>query len=128
MEFLVAAATNDNVSFISDHFGDAKQYHIYKISKQTIELLETLENNTPDENRHADPEKAKGIMKLLKEKKVQVVVSKQFGANIKRIKAAFVCAIVKGDDLKDGLQIVQNHLDTIYHEWLLGEERNILRL
>jgi len=128
MEFLVAFATDNGTSFMSRHFGDAKFYDIYKISKTDTEFLERVENTTEEEKQHADPEKAKGIVSLLKKKGVQVAVSKNFGPNIQRIKTVFVCIRIKEDLIENGTKIIQNHLQPIYYEWLLNEKRDFLKL
>ncbi|MCD6366860.1 MAG: hypothetical protein J7L46_04895 [Bacteroidales bacterium] len=128
MEFLVAFATDNGKSFMSRHFGDAEFYDIYKISKIDTEFLERIENITEEEKQHADPEKAKGIVSLLKKKGVQVAVSKNFGPNIQRIKSVFVCIRIKEDLIEDGTKIIQKHLQPIYYEWLLDEKRDFLKL
>ena len=128
MEFLVAFATDDGKTFMKRHFGDAKQYLIYKISKDEIQLVENIENSTDPEKQHADPEKAKGIVGLLKKKGVQVAVSKNFGPNIQRIKSVFVCIRIKENLIEDGTKIIQKHLQSIYYDWLLDEKRDFLRL
>ena len=128
MEFLVAFATDNGKLFMDRHFGDAEFYDIYKISKTDTKFLEQIENITEEEKQHADPEKAKGITGLLKKKGVQVVVSKNFGPNIQRIKSVFVCVLIKEDMIDEGTKIIQNHIETIYYEWLLGEKRDFLKL
>ncbi len=128
MEFLVAFATDNGKLFMDRHFGDAEFYDIYKISKTDAKFLERIENTTEDEKQHADPEKAKGITGLLKKKGIQVAVSKNFGPNIQRIKSVFVCVLIKEDMIDDGTKIIQNHIETIYYEWLLGEKRDFLKL
>ena len=126
MELLVAFATDDGKLFMNRHFGDAKLYLIYKISKLDIQFVEKVENTTSPEKQHADPEKAKGIIGLLKKKAVQVVVTKNFGPNIQRIKSVFVCVRLKEDSIDEGAKTVQKHLQSIYYEWLLGENRDFL--
>jgi len=126
MELLVAFATDDGKLFMNRHFGDAKLYVIYKISKSDIQFVEKVENTTSPEKQHADPEKAKGIIGLLKKKGVQVAVTKNFGPNIQRIKSVFVCVCIKEDSIDEGTKTVQKHLQSIYYEWLLGEKRNLL--
>ncbi len=128
MEFIVALATDDGKSFMTRHFGDAKLYLIYKISKSDVQLVEQIENTTDAEEQHADPKKAKGITGLLKKKSVQVVVTKNFGPNIKRIKSVFVCVRIKDETIEEGIKTIQEHLQTIYYEWLLGEKRDFLNL
>jgi len=51
MELLVAFATDNGKSLMSRHFGDAKFYDIYKISKTDTEFLEQIENTTEEEKQ-----------------------------------------------------------------------------
>jgi len=126
MEFLVAFATDNGKSFMNRHFGDAEFYDIYKISKTETKFLERIENTTEEEKQHADPEKAKGITGLLKKKGVTVVVSKVFGPNIDRIKLQFVCIIDNHETITESIKAIQNKMDVVYYEKLLGEKRNFL--
>jgi len=128
MELLVAFATDNGKSLMSRHFGDAKFYDIYKISKTDTEFLEQIENTTEEEKQHADPEKAKGITGLLKKKGVTVVVSKVFGPNINRIKSQFVCIIDNHETITESIKTIQSKIDIVYYEKLLGEKRNFLKL
>jgi predicted Fe-Mo cluster-binding NifX family protein len=128
MEFLVAVATDDGKKIVERHFGDAQYYDVYRIAKQEIVFVERIENTTEAERQHADPVKAKGITQLLKQKGVQVLVSKNFGPNILRIKTKFVCVRIKKEQVEEIVQEIQNHLETIYYEWLLEDKRNFLKL
>ncbi len=126
MEFIVAFATDDGKLFMNRHFGDAKFYLIYKISKSEIQFVEKVENTTTPEMQHADPQKAKGIVDLLKKKGVQVLVTKNFGPNIDRIKSVFVCVYISENSIDEATKTIQKHLPSIYYEWLLSEKRNFL--
>ena len=62
----LALATDDGEYFIDRHFGDADLYKIYKISKNTKELIKEIDNSVGEkEDMHADPKRAKGIVSLL---------------------------------------------------------------
>ena len=92
MDLITAFATNNGTTFMDNHFGDANYYDIYKISASNSEFIKRIDNTVDiEEESHADPKKAKGISGLLKSEGIQVVVSKVFGPNIKRIKKNFVC-------------------------------------
>jgi predicted Fe-Mo cluster-binding NifX family protein len=93
----VAFATDDGETFMNRHFGDADRFLLYRISPSNVEFLKETRNSTEedDESIHADLKKAGSISRLLKQEKVQVVVSKVFGPNIKQIKTKFVCLLMK---------------------------------
>jgi predicted Fe-Mo cluster-binding NifX family protein len=124
----VAFATNDGEHFMSNHFGDADYYHIYEINPTSAKYIKVIQNTTEEEEIHADPKKAKGISQLLKEEKVNVVGSKVFGPNIKRIKKTFVCLLLKDTNIKDAIKKVSENYDKILSEWNKGEERNFLSI
>jgi predicted Fe-Mo cluster-binding NifX family protein len=126
MEFIVAFSTNDGKTYIDKHSGDARFFDVYKISETETAFLKRIENTSPEEKKHADPEKAKGIGRLLKKEGVQVLVSKIFGPNIKRMKKQFVCIMMNDDTLTESLKKLQERLPEIQAEWEAGEERKIL--
>ena len=125
----VAFATDDGKTFMGRHFGDAEQYYIYEIDNENAEFIKKISNTTEEEEDvHADPKKAGSITKLLKQDKVQVVVSKIFGPNIKRIKKKFVCILIKEQSIENSIGIIKNNLPKIIEEWEIGENRNFLKL
>ena len=125
----VAFATDDGKTFMSRHFGDADYYDIYTVDDEQADFIKRISNTVDEEEEvHADPKKAGSIAKLLKEKKVQVVVSKIFGPNIKRIKKKFVCVLIKEKSIENSIGIIKDNLPTIVEELKKGEDRNFLKL
>ena len=125
----VAFATDDGKTFMGRHFGDAEQYYIYEIDNENAKFINKIDNTTEEEEDvHADPKKAGSITKLLKQEKVQVVVSKVFGPNIRRIKRKFVCLLIKEQSIENSIGIIKNNLPKINEEWEIGENRNFLKL
>lgn len=57
-----AFATDDGISFINRHFGDADFYDIYEISADKNKFIKRIDNTTEDEEIHADPKKAKTLL------------------------------------------------------------------
>jgi len=127
---ITAFATDDGQTFMDRHFGDAESFNIYEINSTKVNFLKTISNTIEeedeDEDVHADPTKAKGIAGLLKKEKVQVVVSKVFGPNIKRIKNKFVCIIEQEKKINDSIKTIQQNMDIIIQEWEKGETRNFI--
>ncbi len=125
---ITAFATDDGQTFMDRHFGDAKSFNIYEINSTQANFLKTISNTIEeeDEDVHADPVKAKGISGLLKQEKIQVVVSKVFGPNIKRIKKKFVCIITQEKQIDDSIKTIQQNMDIIIQEWEKGENRNFI--
>ena len=123
----VAFATDNGKTFMDRHFGDADFYDIYEIDGDKTYFIKRIDNKVDKEEEvHADPKKAKGISKLLLNENVNVVVSKIFGPNIKRIKKKFVCIVVKGEEIEEGLNKIYVNIEKIYSEWEKGESRDSL--
>ncbi len=116
--FICAFASDDREFFSETHFGDAKLYLLYAISKDSIEYIGQIDNTSIEVEGHAAPEKAKSVTSLLKKKGVRVLVSRIFGPNIKRVKVHFVPVIVKKQkNIQEALTIVRDNLNEIEREW-----------
>jgi len=126
----VAFATDDGEKYIDNHFGDAKYYDVYEIFESESKFIKRINNTTEDDDEeiHADPKKAKGVVSLFKNEDIQTVVSKVFGPNIKRIRKKFVCILMNNQNIQDSIKIVQDNLNTISDEWEKGEDRKHLNL
>ncbi len=117
-QFICAFASDDGNYFSETHFGDAGIYLLYAISNDDIKYLERIDNTSIEVESHAAPEKAKSVTSLLKKKGVQVLVSRIFGPNIKRVKVHFVAVIVKKQkNIQEALTIVRDNLNAIEREW-----------
>jgi len=129
MEKIIAAcATDDGTAFIERHFGDAQKFDIYQLNEDGFECIGSVMNTAPEERQHADPRKAAGIGAVLKERKVNVLVSRQFGPNLKRVRKQFVPVIARVSIVEEGLKLVRDNIDRVLEELKRGEERNHLVL
>ncbi len=128
MEFIVACATDDKVNFMDEHFGDAEYYCIYKLNSNGYELIETIDNTTEEEEMHADPKKAKNITQMLKNKNVNVVMTRVFGGNVNRITKKFVSILAKKETLKEELDILVEKTELLEKAFNEGEERKLIIL
>lgn len=110
------------------HFGDANYYDIYEINETGADFVKRIDNTTEEEEEHADPKKAKGITNLLLKENVQVVVSKIFGPNIKRIKKKFVCVVMNDESIEDSMNRICKNIRLVMAEWEKGKDRKHLIL
>ena len=117
IQFLCAFASDEGEDFSVSHFGDAEFYLLYVIGNDKIEYLERIHNTSIRSETHGAPEKAKSVTSILKKKNVQVLVSRRFGPNIKRIKAHFVPVVVRRRRIQEALPIVRDNLAAIEGEW-----------
>jgi len=128
---LVAAFATDGEGFLfGEHFGNADFFTIYDISPSESRPVLNMVNPTiiDDEERHADPEKAKGVGGTLKKHQVQAVISQTFGPNIQRIRKQFVCIMVDVKTIEEGIRAVQNNFNIIIKQWEIGVTREPLNL
>lgn len=121
-----AFASDNGKGFIDRHFGDSDYYYIYEISSNKIEFIKKISNTTEEEEIHADPKKAKGVVTMLKDDSVKVVVSKIYGPNIKRINKKFVCILMNDKNISDSIKTIQEKFMIILDEWDKGENRKHL--
>ncbi len=123
-EIIIACATDNEEHFPDKHSGEATFFMIYKIDGIKAEFITRVENTSPEERMHGDPQKAKGVVGLLMEKNVDVIVSKQYGKNLKRIKDKVVPVIIKTDKIEDGIGLCIENIDRLRNELNKdGEER-----
>jgi len=120
----VAVATDQGEKFVNRHFGDAEFYYIYEVDKNKADFKLKIANNSVEERKHADPNKAKSIVKILKEKDVQVGVNLKFGPNIKRVKKHFVPVLIDTSDIEKGLKKISDNYDELKKLWDQGEKRS----
>ncbi|MFO7896287.1 MAG: NifB/NifX family molybdenum-iron cluster-binding protein [Candidatus Cloacimonadales bacterium] len=127
-KIIVAFATNDGTRLNDDHFGAAALYSIYEIDSSGYKFLKSLANSTAEEEIHADPKKAKGVSRILRDEKVIVAGSKVFGPNLQRIKQKFVCVFLQNEIIEEAAGKLSENFALIQLEWNKGEARDHLVL
>ena len=123
---ITAIATDSNTTLKNIHFGDAVKYHLYEIWPEQFRHVKTITNHAIDDETHADENKAKGIGGILKKENVNVLVSRQFGANIKHMKIKFACILTNQTTLPGSIEELQSRYTSILEEIENGEERKVL--
>ncbi len=121
----IACATDDGINFSEEHFGSAKKFLIYELNLDTgdTKIVKTIENDTPEERTHGDPEKAKKISELLKD--VQVLIGFAMGPNIIRMRKKFVPIISREKNIETALSKLKSLLNEIKSS-LEKEEKDVL--
>ena len=112
----IAFATDDGVHFHPGHFGDARGYFIFEVSAEGALKVEEIPNTSVEEQEndsHGDVKKAKSITQLMKAQGVSVLVNRQFGPNIVRIRKQFVPVIISTDDLEKGVDLIRENIEKI---------------
>ena len=120
MRLRFAFAVNSENRFEKMHFGDADRYLIYTeeagemiLSSEEINSFKLLD----EEHEHGSKRKGNAIIKFLKEKDVNVLVSTQFGKNINLINEHFIPVKISIEQLDEIIDILMKHLHWIRDEW-----------
>ena len=123
--FLVACATNDKQTFIPDHFGEAKYFMLYRLTREGYEHVKTLVNRARDGeghghhhhghgHGHGEGGKARAILDHFREEHVDVFISRRFGPNIVHISKVVLPVVIRqGETLEDGLEALRSRFDEL---------------
>lgn len=118
-KIIFAFAVNHSNKFEAKHFGDVDKYIIYEYCNESFSLLSHQTNTFKDsdeEHIHGSMEKGNSIVKLLKDNNVQVLVSPQFGRNIKIINKHFIPVAIHNYNSEDIFQILSKNM-----KWIIDE-------
>ncbi|MBN2805785.1 MAG: hypothetical protein JXR22_03935 [Prolixibacteraceae bacterium] len=117
----LALAVDHEQNFRPTHFGDAYQYLIYEWDNGVFQLITSENNpfkNQNEEGGHSLTQKGRAIIDFLKEKGVNVLVSKQFGLNIKLVNQYFIPIVIYSDTPEKVLSVLSKHMRWIEDEIL----------
>jgi predicted Fe-Mo cluster-binding NifX family protein len=121
MKLTFALALNNEGVFENKHFGESDKFALYVESENEIRLEEEVANDfkTLDQQAHGSKTKGNAIISFLKDKKVDVLVSKQFGKNINLVNQHFIPVIIHEQNSEHVLKILEKHKN-----WLKDELGN----
>jgi len=122
MKITFALALNNEGVFEKKHFGDTDRFAIYQFENHELTFKEEVLNTfkSMDEvQEHGSKKKGNAIISFLKEKGVSVLVSKQFGRNIKMVNQHFVPVIIAEDEPSHAVEVLQKHMN-----WFKDELQN----
>ena len=124
---LVACATDDQETFIPDHFGEAKYFMLYRLTPEGYEHVKTLTNRAREGeghghhhhghghgHGHGEGGKAQAILKHFREEHVDVFISRRFGPNIVHIGKVVLPVVVRDAvTLAEGLEACRVRYDEV---------------
>lgn len=120
MKLRFAFAVNSENRFENMHFGDAHKYLIYTLetskmilSSEEINIYKLLD----EEHKHGSQRKGNAIIKLLKEKDVTILVSTQFGKNIRLVNKHFIPVKISLEQQDEVIDVLIKHQRWIMDEW-----------
>lgn len=120
MNLRFAFAVNNNNQFEKKHFGDADKYIIYQQESDKIVLSSEEPNRfklLDEEIEHGSRKKGNAIIGFLKGKEVNILVSKQFGRNIKMVNEHFIPVKISLEKPEEVIKVLTRHLHWIKDEW-----------
>ena len=119
MKIKLALAVNHAEVFEHKHFGEAEKFLIYKWEATQLVFQQAIENPLAQTSleRHS-PEKAEQLIILLKELGINILVSRQFGGNIKKVNAFFIPVQIGSSTLEESLPILKKQMKWIEEELL----------
>lgn len=119
MNLRFAFALNTKNQFEKDFFGNADKFMIYELVSGKLEKVFEIENEFKDEttdNTGINEQKAENITKKLIAEDIKVIVSKQFGENIKLVNEYFIPIKIFSDLPDDAIQAINSHVHWIEDE------------
>ena len=123
----IALASDDETSFSSKHFGSAERYIIISYNGTTLIKEPDIINNTEEEKEDGDPEKAKSVSQILKQKDVTIVAGRRFGPNIIRIRKKFLPLVVDITSIENGIEVIKENWQRIINMYNAdGQQEHIL--
>lgn len=114
-----AFAVSDLNSFEATHFGDAAKYLIYEWNGTEILFVTEIynEHSSFDEKQeHGSQKKGKAIIELLAKSEVKVLVSRQFGRNMKIVNHFFIPVVIDKDSPQEALDTLNRYMPKIEEE------------
>ena len=122
MNLRFAFAVNNDSDFQKKHFGDADKYIIYEHDSKELVFINEVSNINRDideEHEHGSKKKGMAVIDFLKNKNIKVIVSMQFGKNIKMVDKHFIPVIVSNNKLNEVIDIIEKNV-----HWINDEAKN----
>ncbi len=119
MNLRFAFAVNNDGDFQPKHFGDAEKYIIFEHDSKQLVFIDEILNTKKDideETQHGSKRKGTEIIEYLKSFDVKVLVSMQFGKNIKMIDKHFIPVIVSNEKVNEVVEIIETNVNWINDE------------
>ena len=114
-----AFAVNNKNQFEDCFFGDADKFLIYEAISGKLKFITEVVNNFKseiEESNSSNNEKVNNLIKYLLENDVKVIVSKQFGENIRIVNEYFIPVIISSENPEEAVEFINSHLYWIEDE------------
>ncbi|WP_346858389.1 NifB/NifX family molybdenum-iron cluster-binding protein [uncultured Draconibacterium sp.] len=122
MKLTFAFALNNDGLFENKHFGEADKFALYHEENKSLVFNEYIINPTKEfdeKTSHGSLAKGNAVIGLLKEKNVNVLISRKFGQNINRVNSHFIPVIIHENSPETVVPILDKH-----KKWFKDELKN----
>ncbi len=113
----LALALNREGRFEKKHFGDTYKFAIYNIGAEKLVDAGEIINDYIDMDKassHGSAAKGNAIVTRLKDAGVSILVSRQFGKNIKIINNHFIPVIIYDENPDSILPVLQTNINLLF--------------
>ena len=132
MDLKFAFAVNNDGEFQETHFGDADKYLIYEHdSKEMIFINEIINKNRDidESKKHGSEKKGNAVIDYLRKINVNILVSRQFGQNLKMMNKHFVPVLIADENIENTIKFLEKNVFSIYKELRIKEtDYNLFRV
>jgi predicted Fe-Mo cluster-binding NifX family protein len=114
-----AFAVNHSNNFETLHFGEVDKYLIYEWNGNEIIFTNEIINEfklLDEKQEHGSKMKGELIIDMFKKNDIKVLVSKQFGPNVKMVNEFFIPVIIYNDTTGDVIRALKRHIFWIQDE------------
>ncbi len=111
------------------HFGDSDKFSIYEWDGNSFQFVKDVPNmfkSLEENNKHGSKEKGLAIIDFFKNEGVGILVSNQFGKNIKIINQSFLPVIVGELSIVDALLIIAENFNKLKQSYQKNSPENKL--
>jgi predicted Fe-Mo cluster-binding NifX family protein len=130
--YRIGIATDGGTRLAAGHFGEAGRFVVVEFDGTQVLSRREVDNPTSDAGHdridHGHEGTATAIGRLMAVNGVQILVSRAFGPNIRRMTTRFLPVVVRGDTVDQALDLLRANWQQVITQWHRGEERRHLVL
>jgi len=119
MNLRFAFAVDKNGDFQDKHFGDADKYIVFEHDSKNLVFIDEINNINRDideETKHGSEKKGNAVINYLKKINVNILVSRQFGQNLKMINKHFVPVLIADENIENTIKFLEKNTSEINEE------------
>ena len=114
-----AFAVSQGHTFEKKYFGEGEQFLIYEYREGELMLVDEYRNpflQAGEEYPNGSPRKGDAIIGFLRELGIDVLVARQFGRNLHRVRAFFIPVIISTTCIGEVTEVLLKHISWLQEE------------